>query len=433
MRVTLATPRFFPDGFGGVETYTAALAGALQQLGHDVRVICTRTSSGAGAEIRLSDDLVANIPVRRILLDPDSRASSATFRMFDPAVAKVVGETLRTSGAEVLHVTNFAGISAAIVPVARSLGIPTVWMASDFGLTCSRFILVKWDRSLCHGKASFRECLDCLRPRSGKSELLFPILRQLKMASDVHQRMEELLPRLDEIDLIMAPSSWMKEVLVMNGADPGRIFVSAHGLDTTGLHRSIRQPRTPVRFVFVGRINWMKGVHLLVDAFNSLARPNGAILTIYGSPDEDQQEYGSAVQADASRNPNIRLAPPVSRETLGAALADADVFVAPSTWSENTPIAILEAQHQGLPVIASRVQGVQDLLEHGRNSLLFETGDVADLKRQIQGIIDNPNLIEQLSRATHVAEDISTHASMLVGHYQRLTANPESGGASQAS
>jgi glycosyltransferase involved in cell wall biosynthesis len=66
-----------------------------------------------------------------------------------------------------------------------------------------------------------------------------------------------------------------------------------------------------------------------------------------------------------------------------------DVFALTSRM-EGLPLAILEAWAAGLPVVASSVGGVPDLIDHGRNGLLFPSGDEAALTDQLGGLLDHP-------------------------------------------
>ena len=73
--------------------------------------------------------------------------------------------------------------------------------------------------------------------------------------------------------------------------------------------------------------------------------------------------------------------------------------VVPSSRSEGLPFNLMEAMHCGLPAVASDVKGHQDLICHGESGLLYPYGDDAACARQIQILMDDPQLARSLGRA----------------------------------
>jgi glycosyltransferase involved in cell wall biosynthesis len=68
----------------------------------------------------------------------------------------------------------------------------------------------------------------------------------------------------------------------------------------------------------------------------------------------------------------------------------------PSIWYENSPLVIREAFAMKIPVIATNLGDMSEVVRHGKNRLLFDRCDPEDLARKIQLIIDEPNLITKL-------------------------------------
>lgn len=443
MNIVLATPQFLPDVYGGVETYTLGLATEFRSRGHKVLIACTRNSNLGVSSIRIMDDVIAEIPVRRFVTDPSSRPVKYGQVLYDPEIARHVGSTLDEWNANILHITNFPGISAAIIPEAKRRDIPIVWTATDFGMTCARYTLTKWDGSLCHGKASFEECLDCMRPRSGMSKRIYGPLSSLSPGAAtfvaraasrlpvktpgiietidvIGERLQILPPLIRKIDRIVAPSSWMKKVLVMNGADPEKIDISVYGLQKDKILKHRSNGNSHLKFAYLGRIHRMKGVDILVEAFNGLTNGNGATLNIYGSPAPDQYEYAGGIWALAKGNPGIAIGKQVKREDLSKTLEHIDVLVVPSVWYENSPIAILEALDHKVPVVASDVAGMSELIEHEGNGLLFGRGSVHELRGSLQRLVDNPSLVRKLSGQIEPIKSIGQDADILLGIYGEL-------------
>ena len=74
-----------------------------------------------------------------------------------------------------------------------------------------------------------------------------------------------------------------------------------------------------------------------------------------------------------------------------------DAFVLPSHFGEGMPMVVLEAMALGIPVVATKVEGVPEVLEHGTSGLLAEPGSSTNLAQQIQRLFVEPHLLEELS------------------------------------
>jgi glycosyltransferase involved in cell wall biosynthesis len=104
------------------------------------------------------------------------------------------------------------------------------------------------------------------------------------------------------------------------------------------------------------------------------------------------------------------------REDIETWLKSADLFVLPSRW-EPFGIAVVEAMACGLPVIATRVDGPQDVIRHGANGLLVEAGNPEELATAIRVLAFDPELRNRLGTAA--AEDARSYAPRAIAeHYQ---------------
>jgi glycosyltransferase involved in cell wall biosynthesis len=91
----------------------------------------------------------------------------------------------------------------------------------------------------------------------------------------------------------------------------------------------------------------------------------------------------------------IRLAGAYRPEEIGRVLSEIDVLVLTSR-SENYPLVIREALSVGIPTIASPIGGVPEIVEHGKNGLLFDPGDEDALAAHLQTLVDEPSRLQQL-------------------------------------
>jgi glycosyltransferase involved in cell wall biosynthesis len=155
------------------------------------------------------------------------------------------------------------------------------------------------------------------------------------------------------------------------------------------------------RIVTVANLRPEKGHDVLIDAARLVSgRLPDAHFTIVG---------GGPERAQLLRQMNEhRLGEVMTflghQDDVGGALAEADVFVLPSR-SESFPNALLEAMASGVPVVASAVGGVLELVEHGRTGTLVPPGDAQALADSLCGVIAEPAGANAMARAAraHVA------------------------------
>jgi glycosyltransferase involved in cell wall biosynthesis len=134
----------------------------------------------------------------------------------------------------------------------------------------------------------------------------------------------------------------------------------------------LERTRIEFQIAYIGSLAWQKGVHVLIEAFNHI--PGPATLTIYGDP-EVFPEYSAQLQALA-QSPRIRFAGKLRRADLWTTLSEVDLIAVPSLWYENQPLTILEAFAANVPVIASNIGALPELVEDERTGWLVEPGDV---------------------------------------------------------
>jgi starch synthase (maltosyl-transferring) len=144
--------------------------------------------------------------------------------------------------------------------------------------------------------------------------------------------------------------------------------------------------------LFVGRIEPQKGLNVLLDAARDVARHRADWhLAIVGAgPD------ASRLRAQAERDPVLanRVHWLGRREDVPGLLKGADLLVLPSLW-EGMPNVVLEAMAARRAVVATRVEGSEELIEHGRTGWLVPPGDSPAL---VQALLDAHSDVDRLAR-----------------------------------
>lgn len=134
------------------------------------------------------------------------------------------------------------------------------------------------------------------------------------------------------------------------------------------------------KFVFISRLEKNKGVSLLINVSDSL--PNDYTVHLYGPLIEE--EYNNP---DYFKNKKAEYHGALKTESILNTLANYDVLVLPTCWkTEGYPGIIIEAMSLGMPVIATHIGGIPEMVEDGINGILIEPHDETALRNAMLSI-----------------------------------------------
>ena len=202
-------------------------------------------------------------------------------------------------------------------------------------------------------------------------------------------------------------STWVRQSLLVDyGVLPERITVVPPGVDTEKwVPASNQHVERPVRILFVGGDFQRKGGNTLLQAFRRL--PAGFVELILVTRTAVANEPGIIIRNDLQAN---------SSELI-ALYQSCDIFVLP-THAEAFGIAAVEASATGLPVIATAVGGLTDVVVNEQTGLLVQPDDVDQLTDSLQRLLQQPTLRRQMGTAgrRHVEEqfDAEKNAAKIV-------------------
>lgn len=179
-----------------------------------------------------------------------------------------------------------------------------------------------------------------------------------------------------------------------------KIAIIPNGLNLGAFRTPVRQ-RPPRRVAVVANLRPGKGHDVLIDAAVEVLRSQpDATFEVIGDGSERE---GLMARADA-RQVGRAFTFARHREDIPARLAEADIFVFPSL-SEALPNAVLEAMAAGLPIVASDVGGIPELISHERTGLLVAPGHPAALAASLLRVMTEPALAARLGHAARVAAE----------------------------
>ena len=232
--------------------------------------------------------------------------------------------------------------------------------------------------------------------------------------------------RLAAADLVIGLSErWQSRLKSMSpGADVRVLTNPVDILAYTEATRLRPQPKAAGgRLLFLGALVKRKGVWDLVEAVARVAaeRPD-AILELAGSA--SSAELRRLIDTKAV-NKNVRFLGWIQDDDKLAAFGRAHMLVLPS-YIEGLPVVLLEAMAAGLPVVATRVGGIPDLVEDGVNGFLIEPGDVEALSESILRLLSDTELRHSMGaaglRLVGDKHDVRVVTRTLVDWYDEITA-----------
>ena len=112
------------------------------------------------------------------------------------------------------------------------------------------------------------------------------------------------------------------------------------------------------------------------------------------------------------------------RDGLAHVYGQIDVLVVPSIWDENSPLVVHEAFAAGIPVVASNVGGLCEVIADGIDGLLLPAGEPAALAAAIARLVEDPALVERLRTGIRPVRSAHRAAAELVDLYSGLMGPP---------
>lgn len=179
-----------------------------------------------------------------------------------------------------------------------------------------------------------------------------------------------------------------------------KIGVIPNYVETDRFRPEATGPRTKVRVGFVGRLDTQKNLHNLITA--AVDMDIEVWLIGYGPLKEQLERFAEGTKAD------FKFLGNVPNHELPSLLNQCDIFTMPSLY-EGHPKALLEAMACGLPVLGTRVPGIQEIIVDGENGVLSET-DAVSLREGLRRLVEDAPLRQRLGRAAR--EYVQAHFAL---------------------
>jgi glycosyltransferase involved in cell wall biosynthesis len=289
---------------------------------------------------------------------------------------RTVSRLLISESPDVVHVHNLYPLfSPSVLVACRDARTPVVMTVHNFGLTCPHWSHYRSGQicELCaDGNVMWcilKNCQGNIFESTGYA-LRSGVARRFRLYHN-------------NVTRFIALTDFSRQWLISAGIRPNSIDVIPNMIDIPE-HRA--DPGKGQYAAFAGRISPEKGVETLISAAALLP---GTPFSVAGK--------GPLLEEFQRRPlPNVRFRGLLDSRELSEFYSHARFLVVPSRWYEMCPTAILEAMALGLPIIASRIGGLPEIVQDGVTGLLFEPGNAEDLSRKARVLWDNPELCRKL-------------------------------------
>ena len=250
----------------------------------------------------------------------------------------------------------------------------------------------------------------------GVSGGAWTVLRTTELVALRHEAFRRLT---FEVDHVVALCQWVKQLLLRNGVPASKITVSRQGLWRVSGPREdqavTRQAgELPLRIMFLGRLDPSKGAHVLIEAVKS-APELRAVLAVYGVVQGDSNRaYLERLIHLAAGDSRIRFHDAIPSETVVSEMQGYDVLAVPSQGLETGPLVVMEAFAAGIPVIGSKLGGIEELITDRVDGLLIKPDSIDAWRAALEVLCRDHDLlpglrggVQQPRHITDVASDMS--------------------------
>jgi glycosyltransferase involved in cell wall biosynthesis len=324
---------------------------------------------------RSNDETEEFTGVKRLMLFAHTTWSSDTRREFE--------ELLTRERPDVVHVHNtFIMISPSIYEACKHAGVPVVQTLHNYRLFCPAHTFLR----------NGLPCEDCVtgsllssirhRCYRGSASATVAVATMLTVN---HKRGTYQ----NDVRRYIALTEFARNKFVECGLSAEKLVVKPNFIDPDpGERQSIANYA-----VFMGRLTPEKGVATALKAWKVLP-PEMELKLIGDGPSlSDLRQVAKDLKLR-----NVTFLGRLPRENAFEYLANARFLLFPSEWYESFPMTILEAYAHGVPVVASRLGVMPEIVKDKQTGLLFEPRNPESLARLVKSFWDNPALIRQLGR-----------------------------------
>ncbi len=342
---------------GGEDIVFKAEAGLLRAYGHDIRLFTVFNDSLTNAwnKVKAAVKLPYSKTARRKL--------SRELKIFKP---------------DVVHVHNFFPLlTVSIYDACVDASIPVVQTLHNY-------------RTICPGALLMRKgilCEDCIS-KAAYQAVLHGCYRGSRVGSFAVARMVEAHRKADtwdkKVNRFVALTEFARQKFIQAGFPAKKLSVKPNFV-SDGLSCQSMKGTTNAHALYVGRLSQEKGIKTMLRAWENTF----PVLHVAGDGPMLEDVQGKVGNS-------LNYLGKISSREVGLQMQSASFLVMPSECYENFPMVLCEAFSHGLPVIASRLGGMAEIVEDGKTGLHFEAGNSSDLVEKVKWMQNHPEVCKKM-------------------------------------
>jgi glycosyltransferase involved in cell wall biosynthesis len=299
-------------------------------------------------------------------------------------------------------------LTMSIVDELAKAEVPIAMTLHDYKIGCPSYVLYR-DGHPCHD-CTTGAVYNVVRHKCIKGSGLASVLAGAEAA------LSRFTGKYHKIDAYVCPSAFVGGVAIEAGISADRIHVVPNFLPDSEVGETVASLADSPRFFFAGRLEEVKGVDDLLEAFKE-RDPAMGTLVIAGAGGKLEAKVKDA----AKELSNVEYLGRLSREEVLQQLRQSRAAVLPSRWDENNPMSILEARTLGVPVIVSDRGGLPEMVTNDIDGKIIRAGDVVALREAVRDLAVDRDRAEMLGRAGYERfcrdNTAAVHYEALMGAY----------------
>lgn len=360
---------------GGSEKYYFELAELMKENGHEVAFFSMKNDKNISTGCK-------EYFVEEIDLNTGSKLKALDV-IYSKENAKKMKEALEDFKPDIVHINNFQRqLSASIVKEIKKKNIPIVFTAHDMQAICPASAML-YKGQICE------DCIQknygaCIKKSCIKDSKLKSILGVLESK---YYRLNKIY---EKIDYIIAPSNFIKRQLIKGKIKYKTIEAVHNFVIDSGKKEELCDDGYAF---FFGRLSIEKGILNVIEALKKLEI--GKLIIAGDGPEREKIQN---FIKDNKLEDRIQLVGYLNQADVKKYIKNSKFIVVPSIWYENCPYSILETMEMGKPIIGSRIGGIPELIEDGKNGFLYNYQDVDELSLKMKLLFENEELVKEQSK-----------------------------------
>lgn len=428
------------SNYGGGQVYVRHLARGLMAHG-DVCVVSIATGNASQQAPQQHDD--NGLAVWQLHVDGRLADGGQPLEL-QPGVLQPLKALLKQISPQLVHAH---GWKAATATVCRQIDMPCVITAHYGGIVCPNGTLLNQHDQLCQVPVSRKACLSCTLHTTPGGRVWGPVVKALSQplalaAGRLLQQVRNIpytspafkqplaiankQAFIDVLttcpDAVVAPSHAIADALVRNGVPAALVVVIPHGIplpERKPLQKGLG--KRPLRFVYVGRVSRVKGLHVMLQALSGLSGDAWELHIVGAAVTKPEQRYLAMLQRRYTTT-NINWHGGLPAEQVLQWVYHSDVMIHPAICLEVFGLTIAEAMEAGRPVIASRCGGAEMQIKDEENGWLVLANNVDALRQRIDRLINAPEQVKNMANMLGEVNSLAQHVNDIAGLYRRVLA-----------